>query len=192
MDYIELNKKNTDYLIRKTDSKRVDILIKNRYSIQISMISKYIDKNKSILDVGLRDGAFLEYLRQLGYKNLYGIDIYEKTIDITKKKGINCEVADVQNLNLNKKFDAITMSHVLEHCPDPKKVLKNIYNHLNKDGILFIEVPIEQGPPNPTVKDAHYFNFGSYDVLLGLIKNEWEVLNKKISSKRIKVVLRKI
>jgi 2-polyprenyl-3-methyl-5-hydroxy-6-metoxy-1,4-benzoquinol methylase len=192
MDYIELNKKNTDYLIKKTNSKRVDLLIKNRYSIQVSMLSKYIDKNKFVLDIGIRDGAFLKYLKDLGYINLYGVDIYERSIEEANKKGINCEVANAQTLNLNKKFDVVVMSHVLEHCPDPKKVLDNIYNHLNENGILFIEVPIEKGPPKPTEKDAHYFNFENYDVLLNLIEDRWKVLNKKITPKRMKVVLRKI
>lgn len=192
MDYIELNKKNTDFLINKTTPKRESILIKNRYSIQLDMMSKYIKKTDNILDIGIRDGAFLNYLKQLGYKNLYGVDIYERTIEITKEKGIDCEVGNAQTLNLNRKFDVVVMSHVLEHCPDPSEVLKNVYNHLKKEGILFIEVPIEKGSPKPTVKDAHYFNFHSFEDLANMIKNDWIVIKKKVTPKIIKTVLRRI
>jgi 2-polyprenyl-3-methyl-5-hydroxy-6-metoxy-1,4-benzoquinol methylase len=192
VDYIDLNKKNTEFLINLTTPKRVELLIKKRYSIQLMMLSNYISKKSSILDIGIRDGAFLKYLKDLGYTNVYGVDVYERSIKEAKKKGIDCEVSDAQRLNLNKKFDVVIMSHVLEHCPDPAKVLSNVYSHLNEKGILFIEVPIEKGPPKPTVKDAHYFNFNSYDDLLFFLKGKWEVLKSKVTRKRIEVVLRRI
>jgi len=194
INYIELNKKNTDILINKgiKNPGRYETLKKNRYSIQVEMFSKYVDKSKPLLDVGIREGAFLELLKEIGYTNLYGIDIYERSIDIAKGKNINCEIADVQELNLNRKFDTIIMSHVLEHCPDPVKVLNNIHSHLNEQGILFIEVPIEKGKPRPTEKDAHYFNFNSFDDMKNLLNDRWEILEEFVSKKRIKVVLRRL
>lgn len=191
-DYITLNKKNTELLINISDNDRLAKLKNHRYSIQLDMMSDYIDKNKPLLDIGIRDGAFLEWLKELGFSNLYGVDIYERTIEITRAKGIGCEVADVQYLDLGRKFDVIMMSHVLEHCPDPDIVLKNVYNHLNENGILFIEVPIEQGPPKPTEKDAHYFNFNSFNDMLNLLGDKWSILEKFVSKKRIKVVLRRL
>lgn len=191
-DYITLNKKNTELLINISDADRLNILKKNRYSMQLDMISDYIDKDKPLLDIGIRDGAFLEWLKELGFSDLYGVDVYERTIEITKAKGIDCEVADVQCLDLGRRFDVIVMSHVLEHCPNPDIVLENVYNHLNENGILFIEVPIEQGKPRPTEKDAHYFNFNSFNDMLNLLGNKWSILEKFISKKRIKVVLRRL
>jgi len=194
LDYIELNKKNTESLIKRgiKNPGRYDILKKNRYSIQIEMFSKYIDKNAAILDIGIREGAFLEFLKEKGFNNLYGIDIYEKSIKLAKEKGIKCEIANAQEFSLEKRFDLIVMSHVLEHCPNPASVLNCVYTHLNANGILFIEVPIEMGDPRPTEKDAHYFNFHSFDDMLNLLKNKWAVLEKFVSKKRIKTVLRRL
>lgn len=191
-DYITLNKKNTELLINISDSDRLAKLRNHRYSIQLDMMSNYIDKDKPLLDIGIRDGAFLEWLKELCFSNLYGVDIYERTIEITRAKGIGCEIADVQCLNLGRQFDVIVMSHVLEHCPNPDIVLENVYNHLNENGILFIEVPVEQGPPRPTEKDAHYFNFNSFNDMLNLLGNKWSILEKFVSKKRIKVVLRRL
>lgn len=193
-DYISLNKKNTELLIKKgvNDPARYDRLKENRYSIQVEMFSKYINKNAAILDIGIREGAFIEFLKEKGFNNLYGIDIYEKSIELAKEKGINCEVANAQEFSLAKQFDLIVMSHVLEHCPDPASVLDCVYTHLNIDGILFIEVPIEKGEPRPTEKDAHYFNFNSFDDMINLLGSRWDILEKFVSKKRIKVVLRRV
>jgi len=194
MDYIELNKRNTELLINRhiSDKTLHNKLKKNRYAIQINMLAKYISKDGLLLDIGIRDGVFLEFLKDQGYINLCGIDIYPRSIEIAKDKGLDCEVADVQTLNLKRRFDTVIMSHVLEHCPDPIKVLKNVHKHMNADGILFIEVPIEQGPPKPTEKDAHYFNFHSFDTAASMLSGGWFILEKVVSEKRIKVVVRKV
>ncbi len=194
MDYVTLNKKNTDILIEKClgDKTRHSRLEENRYSIQISMFEQYVDKEAAFLDIGIRDGAFLSLLRRKGFTNLYGVDLYERSVDEAKNIGIDCEVADVHNMSLGRKFDIVMMSHVLEHCPKPNKVLDNVHNHMNDNGILFIEVPIEQGIPKPTEKDAHYYNFNSFDDFVDILEDKWHVLKKFVSSKRIKVVLRRL
>ena len=42
---------------------------------------------------------------------------------------------------IKKKFDVITMFHVLEHIPHQVDTLKKIRNNLKKKGKIFIEVP---------------------------------------------------
>ena len=55
------------------------------------------------------------------------------------------------------------MFHVMEHIPNPVKTFKKLYDLLNENGVLFIEVPnIEtygQSPDNTFFKaHIHYFN----------------------------------
>ena len=194
IDYIELNKKNTEYLISISNEKRNKILKQNRYLPQLSIFGKYVNKKLPVLDIGIRDGAFLEVLRNEGFIDLCGIDIYEKSVELGNKKGFDCVVADAHYFNLNKKFGTIVMSHSLEHCPYPDKVIERVYEHLLDNGILFIEVPREEGDPKPTVKDAHYYNFNDMDSLLDLFDDRWEILKKLIQGKndcRLKIVIRK-
>lgn len=192
-DYIELNKKNTEFLLKKgiANPGRYERLNKNRYSIQLSMLSEYVTKDLSFLDIGIREGAFIEFLKEKGFTDLYGIDIYEKSVELARNKGIECEVADAQYFCLDRKFDVIVMSHVLEHCPEPGKVIYCVSQHLNENGIVFIEVPVEQGSPVPTEKDAHYYNFHSLADLLLFFEEGWELLEKFESKKRLKVVVRR-
>lgn len=193
-DYIDMNLKNTKYLMSKNTPERYNRLRKNRYEVQLSIFEKYVDKSEPLLDIGIREGAFLEFLKEKGFKKLYGVDIYKEGVDMAIEKGFPCVVADAHMLNLKKKFSTITMSHVLEHCPYPDRVLECVYDHLIDGGILFIETPREEGDPVPTEKDAHYSNFGTMESLLSLFDDRWEVLENLVQGNRgcrLKIVVKK-
>lgn len=107
------------------------------------MISKIISKDSAILDVGSGYGFFLQAMIDKGYKNIVGTEISEEKINVSKK----ITRAEVLNINLLeedsllKKFDCITLFHVLEHIREPVNFLKNIRKKLKDKGILVIEVP---------------------------------------------------
>jgi SAM-dependent methyltransferase len=62
---------------------------------------------------------------------------------------------DLHNLNLNKKdYDFAFVNQTLEHVYNPPGCLCNIYNHLKKDGYLYINVPACNGPHD---EPYHYF-----------------------------------
>jgi len=114
-----------------------------------------------LLDVGAGGGEFTYVTSQLGFESIgiepnigysnYAKDQYEANI----KTG---QLTDVEG-----KFDIITMFHVMEHIPDPVKTFKKLYDLLNEDGSLFIEVPniesFSQSPNNTFFKaHIHYFS----------------------------------
>ena len=69
-----------------------------------------------------------------------GLEIRENCIEYIKKniKKINL----FQDLNsIDKKFDIITMFHVLEHLPNQISILKLLKNKLKKNGKIIVEVP---------------------------------------------------
>jgi len=49
----------------------------------------------------------------------------------------------MKHINKNKKFDVISLSHVLEHFNSPEKI-HDCLSLLKKDGLIFIEVPNEE------------------------------------------------
>lgn len=99
-------------------------------------------KNGRILDVGSADGLLLE---MLGVNNAIGSDISVGYCRKMKRKGIsvvNC-VAEYLPF-VNKTFDTITCTEVLEHVLYPRSVINEIYRVLRKGAYVFFSVPYRE------------------------------------------------
>ena len=95
-------------------------------------------KNKDVLDFGCGWGNFLTRLKSA--KSLNGVELRTECVkEINKnKKFINVK----KNINdFNKKFDVVTLFHVLEHIPYQVKTLKLINKKIKKNGKIIVEVP---------------------------------------------------
>jgi ubiquinone/menaquinone biosynthesis C-methylase UbiE len=99
---------------------------------------------EKVLEVGCGEGSVLEVL-STKYSNwkLYGCDVSENALAITQKRGINnlkeLFVCDFTRFPENY-FDLIIITHVLEHVPEPQKLLIDI----KRIGRNFLfEVPLE-------------------------------------------------
>lgn len=104
------------------------------------MVSKYIQKNSTILDIGSGYGFFIKEMEKRGY-NITGIEVSKERREISSKV-TKTKVLDIdlfENDTILPNFDYITLFHVLEHISDPIGFLKIIRKHLNKK--LIIEVP---------------------------------------------------
>ena len=128
---------------------------------RLGFLTKNNVTSGKLLDVGAGGGEFTYVSSQssfdstgiepnIGYSN-YAKDQYQANV----KTG---QLADIDD-----KFDVITMFHVMEHIPDPVKTFKKLYDLLNEDGSLFIEVPniesFSQSPDNTFFKaHIHYFS----------------------------------
>jgi len=117
---------------------------------ELKEIESRFGKIGSILDVGCGGGAFVYTAKELGWDAM-GVDMSEAGIRHARSAwGLSKEVQviDFDDLELRRKFDVITMFHVLEHVYEPHKLLKRLKAMLTSDGLLVIAVP----------------NFGSRDV----------------------------
>ena len=183
-DYIAVNRKNARRIVAKNNKDRFNRLKDNRYIPAINMFSEYVNKSVSILDIGTREGYFLDVLKENGFENIYAIDVFEEGIRQVKKRGYEAEVADAQCFNLNKKFDLIITMHSLEHCPEPAKVVNCIYDHLYDGGILYVEVPtqVKESVPTP---HAHFYCFVDLEELLSFFDNtKWESLKTEYKERK--------
>ncbi len=110
------------------------------------------DKDLSVLDIGCGLGQTLNFLKERGYTNLYGVDINEEAIQACKAKGISAERMDDTRdfAKVSKvKYDRIIMSHVLEHID--KELIIDTLIHIKKyllkeGGIFLLMVPNAQAP----------------------------------------------
>jgi len=106
---------------------------------------RLLDSGTSLLDVGCWDGRLLEKIRDAGlYKELTGVDIVEAGVNLTRNKGFNAQVVDLNDGVLpfpDQHFDTVTMLAVLEHIFDPYTIIREIRRILRPGGTLIIDVP---------------------------------------------------
>ena len=128
---------------------------------RLGFLTKNSVTSGKLLDVGAGGGEFTYVSSQSGFDST-GI---EPNIGYSNyaKDQYQANVKTGQLVDIDDKFDVITMFHVMEHIPDPVKTFKKLYDLLNEDGSLFIEVPniesFSQSPDNTFFKaHIHYFS----------------------------------
>lgn len=97
--------------------------------------------NGRVLDVGCGEGARLDRLRSLGWQCV-GVDFDEAAIAAGRGRGLDLRTGTVEALaEPDASFDAVTLSHVIEHVPDPLSTLTACRRLLRRDGVLWIATP---------------------------------------------------
>lgn len=95
-----------------------------------------------LLDVGCGGGLFLGMMRRRGFR-VVGLDTSREAAAVAwRHHGVPAAVADLEHAPFRRgSFAGITMSHVLEHLPDPCVYLAAAHRLLAPDGRLVIFVP---------------------------------------------------
>ncbi len=96
-----------------------------------------------LLDVGCGTGAAVARMRALGW-NAEGLDPDPEAIGVAERAGIRVTrgtLADLDDAAHANAFDAITLSHVIEHLHDPAAELERIHRLLKPGGLLWIATP---------------------------------------------------
>ena len=94
-----------------------------------------------VLDVGCGEGARLVRLRDLGW-SVAGIDLDPAAVARAREKGLEVHLGELANAPFGEsEFDAITLSHVIEHVPDPGTVLAQCRRVLSPGGQLVVVTP---------------------------------------------------
>ncbi len=115
---------------------------------RITDLLTYIKLNKisfqKVLDVGCGAGYYtyqilLKFL-QIDKKKIIGIDIHDNVEFFGNKLKIKMVKTKLEDYN-EYGFDLISMSHVLEHIPNPRDLIKHVHKKLSNDGILYLCLP---------------------------------------------------
>lgn len=97
----------------------------------------------TVLEIGPGNGSLLYFLKDHGFE-VVGVEMDSNCVNRMRKKGVVCYLGDLKDVIDrigSKKFDAIIMCHVFEHLYHPKETLISIYNLLNEQGIIYINIP---------------------------------------------------
>ncbi len=133
-----------------------NIMLERKYRLINGLI-----KGKDLLDIGCGTGYFPHFMQHKGYS----VSGMEMDSDARKfaLENFGLSVYSPENLltkTLEKKYDVITLWHVLEHLHEADKYMEWIISALKDDGVLILALP------NCDSFDAGFFkgHWAAYDV----------------------------
>jgi SAM-dependent methyltransferase len=99
-----------------------------------------VKSDSSILDIGSGAGKILLNLRNKGFKNITGTDIfinndliYDECLRIYKK-----DLSEIEG-----PFDFIMMNHSLEHMPEQDEVFRHLRRLIKPGKVIMIRIPVK-------------------------------------------------
>lgn len=144
---------------------RINAYESDKYNRTCRDLAKFIpDRNASILDIGCAKGGLLATLKMQGYNNLTGMDPSPSCVDQVKAQGIDAICGGLFGENftqaaLDRQFDCVVVSHVIEHVYDLANAIKNSLSFVKTGGLLYLEVPDASRYTQYYVTPYHYFDF---------------------------------
>lgn len=147
-------------------------------------------KQPTLLDIGCGNGAFLREFSRVNHESkLYGSELNEINRAIIEQIN-NCKFICSPISQINRKFDIISLIHVLEHIPNPQIFLQEIRDKLEEKGCLLIEVPnLKESPFDLFIFD-HCTHFTEEGILRLLDKSGFKPihLSTSIVAKEITII----
>jgi 2-polyprenyl-3-methyl-5-hydroxy-6-metoxy-1,4-benzoquinol methylase len=156
----------------------------SQYNYIINFLKKSDKREGNVLEVGPGYGYLLYYFKKNGF-NILGLEYNHYMIKKAKELlGLEFKNMSIYELDVEKKFDVILFSHVLEHFTDPISLLSKCKSLLRDNGVIFIEVP-----DSPLIKDItkeelfeylntiHIYNFKPKSLKLLFEKTNFKIIS---------------
>lgn len=107
-----------------------------------------------LLDVGCGNGEFIERMKKLGWY-VEGIDLDENAVRVARERGLEVRAGTLESQRYpSMSFDAVTMSHVIEHVHAPIALMRECYRLLKPGGRLVIVTPNASSMGHKYFKEA--------------------------------------
>jgi SAM-dependent methyltransferase len=98
-----------------------------------------------VLDIGCGSGHAMELLSSLGW-DAVGVEFDPQAAEVGRSKGLTIFDGDVSAQGFaGDSFDAVVLSHVIEHLPQPLATLREIHRLLKPGGRLVMLTPNADG-----------------------------------------------
>ncbi|NTV02683.1 MAG: class I SAM-dependent methyltransferase [Chlorobiaceae bacterium] len=164
------------------------------YGERYGFLEGHLPSNRRrLLDIGSGPGSFLLTGQARGWK-VKGVEPSAQA----SRYSVEVLGLDVVNDFFSEKnapqlgtFDAVNMSEVLEHIPDPHSLLCLAYDRLDDEGMLCINVPNDFNPFQRVLRDhlgfspwwvapPHHVNYFDFDSLASLVvRSGFEVVHRE-------------
>jgi 2-polyprenyl-3-methyl-5-hydroxy-6-metoxy-1,4-benzoquinol methylase len=94
-----------------------------------------------VLDVGCGNGEFLIRMKSYGWQ-VHGVDFDPVAVESAKSIGIDARLGTLEQAEFKPaSYDAVTLSHVIEHLHDPVGTMRQCFEVLKPGGTLWIATP---------------------------------------------------
>lgn len=102
------------------------------------IIARHLRRGESLLDVGCGEGTGIAYLVSRAGVIATGFDISSVAVEMAQRKGVDAKVADVMapDFKLDRTYDTILISEVLEHIAEPERAVTRVRDHVGQRLIL--------------------------------------------------------
>ncbi|MDD5136527.1 MAG: class I SAM-dependent methyltransferase [Candidatus Omnitrophica bacterium] len=127
-----------------------------RHMVDMVLKVKRPDQISGVLEFGAGGGWNLVAFKKKGF-DVTGYDYSPTLVELGRKQGLNLFQGTVDSIK--GKFDVIILSHVIEHFTDLRASMKKLKEHLNPDGIFYIEVPDMKNFGIGQLQNAHTYYF---------------------------------
>ncbi len=145
-------------------------------------------KGESILDLACGTGILTRKVAEkFPNSKVVGVDITESYLQLAKKNStsfnnISYVLQDVENLDLDSKFDCITSSYIPKYC-DAKILVKKCVDHLNPGGkIIFHDFSYPKNPVHRKMWDFYFVILNFVGLFIPSWREAFEKLPKLIRS----------
>ena len=106
--------------------------------MQVDILRRSLPEGSAILELGCGEGLLLEKLSRRGF-NTTGIEPSRRSSERARNRGLNVITDYFPSGEAAGPFDAVILSHVLEHVADPRQLLLSIKAHYPAAKILLTQ-----------------------------------------------------
>ena len=156
--------------------------------MQARLVEKYLPIGSSILEIGCGEGLFLRELSKRGFK-VSGVEPSKTASEFARISGLNVIQGYFPDTHIPGSFDAVVISQVLEHVPDPISFLRSSGALAPNGYILLVQTNWRGLMPRiyrqhwyAWVPDQHYWHFTPKGLRLIFKELNWQVVKLEYSS----------
>lgn len=141
-------------------------------------------KGRRLLDIGSGPGYFLDAGRERGW-DVVGFEPSVAAVEYSTKRGLSVvhDVFTIESAVSYGLFDAVVLSMVLEHVPDPIRLLEDAKASLAPGGLILIIVPNDYNPLQKLLRThlgfkpwwvvpTHHLNYFTVQSLAALLETQ--------------------
>ena len=93
-----------------------------------------------LLDIGTGLGAMVETAQEMGF-DAEGIDMCEPLVQRAQARGLKVHCTAAEDFDRTETYDIVTMMDIIEHVPEPVKLLRSVHRMLKSGGKVVVYTP---------------------------------------------------